>query len=166
MRWSADAAMASGLRPVVVVVVGSGAAALEAVLPAGADVVRAPGARFGIAHSLRALVRALEGYRQVGAVCIGLADQPRVGAEAYRRLASAYDAGAAFAVATYDGERHHPVLLGRTLWPHVARLRGDIGARALMDQHPIVEVDCSDTGRPDDVDTVGDLVRLTREMEN
>ena len=60
-------------------------------------------------------------------------DQPGVGADAYRRLADAYHAGATLAVATYAGRRYNPVLIARPLWPRVHQLRGDVGARALMD---------------------------------
>ena len=161
MCWAVDAGLASGLRPVGVVV-GPTALKIEAVLPQGVDVIRAPAARRGIAHSLRALVRALEGWRQIDAVCVGLADQPLVGPDAYRRLVAAYDAGATLAVATYGGQRRHPVLLGRALWPRVRRLKGDVGARALMEEVPVTEVDCTDTGRPDDVDTSEDLERVAQ----
>jgi CTP:molybdopterin cytidylyltransferase MocA len=164
VRWAVDAAMASGLRPVVTVV-GTRSGPIQAVLPQGVDVVRARRAKAGISHSLRALVAALEGWRQVGAVCVGLADQPGVGAEAYRRLAAAYDAGATLAVATYDGRRANPVLIARSLWPRIGELRGDVGARALMDRVPVTEVDCTDTGSPADVDTPADLERIAREME-
>ena len=164
VRRAVDAALASGLRPVVTVV-GPGVGAIERVLPAGVDVVTASVARLGIAHSLRALIRALEGWRQVGAVCVGLADQPQVGPDAYRRLVSAHRDGAEFAVATYGGTRHNPVLIGRSLWPEALKLRGDTGARALMDRFPVVEVDCGGTGRPDDVDTLADLARLQRELD-
>jgi CTP:molybdopterin cytidylyltransferase MocA len=164
VRWAVDAAVASGLRPVVTVV-GPRAGPIEAVLPQGVDVVRAARAHKGISHSLRALVRSLEGWRQVGAVCIGLGDQPGVGAEAYRRLAGAYDAGATLAVATYAGVRQNPVLIARTLWPRVDELRGDVGARALMDAVTVTEVDCTDTGSPADIDTPADLERMAREME-
>jgi CTP:molybdopterin cytidylyltransferase MocA len=164
VRWAVDAAVASGLRPVVTVV-GPRAGAIEAVLPQGVDVVRAARARKGISHSLRALVRSLDGWRQVGAVCVGLGDQPGVGAEAYRRLARAYDAGASLAVATYGGVRQNPVLIARTLWPRVHELRGDVGARALMDAVTVTEVDCTDTGSPTDIDTPADLERVAREME-
>jgi CTP:molybdopterin cytidylyltransferase MocA len=163
VRWAVDAAMGSGLRPVVAVV-GSRSGPIQAVLPQGVDVVRAHRAASGISHSLRALVAALDGWRQVGAVCVGLADQPGVGSEAYRRLAGAYDAGATLAVATYAGRRAHPVLIGRTLWPSVQQLRGDVGARALMDQVTVTEVDCTDTGSPDDIDTPEDLERVARDM--
>jgi CTP:molybdopterin cytidylyltransferase MocA len=164
VRWAVDAAMASGLRPVVTVV-GPRSGPIEAVLPQGVDVVRAARARKGISQSLRALVAALEGWRQIGAVCVGLGDQPRVGADAYRRLADAYDAGATLAVATYGGERQNPVLIARSLWPRVHQLRGDVGARTLMDAVTVTEVDCTDTGSPADIDTSADLERMAREME-
>ena len=156
--------MASGMRPVVVVT-GRRASAIEAVLPTGVDVVAAHDAHQGVAHSLRALVRALEGWRTVDAVCVGLADQPLVGPDAYRRLAASYDPATPLVVATYGGRRRNPVLLGRALWPEVARLKGDVGARALMDSVAVREVDCTDTGRPDDIDTPDDLARVVREME-
>ncbi len=164
VRRAVDAALASGLRPVVTVV-GPGFGTIERVLPAGVDVVTAPAARLGIAHSLRALIRTLEGWRQVGAVCVGLGDQPYVGADAYRRLRDAFDAGADLAVATYGGQRQNPVLIGRAHWPSALTLRGDVGARALMDRVPVVDVECDGTGRPDDVDTLADLARLRHEME-
>ncbi len=132
--------------------------------------VRARGWRSGIARSLRAALDALEGWAQVGAVCVGLADQPRVGPEAYRRLAAAHDDGATLAVATYGGTRGNPVLLARGLWPEARQLDGDEGARALMRTHPAVEVPCDGTGDPGDVDTLDDLRAmedaLARERES
>ena len=103
-------------------------------------------------------------------MCIGLADQPCIGPEAYRRLAAAHDGGATLSVATYDGVRGNPVLLARSLWPEARRLDGDEGARVLMRSHPVVEVVCDGTGRPDDIDTIEDLHRvehlLQRQMES
>jgi molybdenum cofactor cytidylyltransferase/nicotine blue oxidoreductase len=162
--WALDAALESGLRPALLVV-GYRGWAVEKVAGQGVSVVRARGWRRGIARSLRAALDSLEGWAQVGAVCVGLADQPAVGADAYRRLAAAYDAGATFAVATYGGVRANPVLLGRELWPAARRLDGDEGARALMGQHPVVEVACDGTGRPDDADTVDDLRAIERSWE-
>lgn len=164
MRIAVDTAMASGMRPVIVVT-GRRSTDVEQALPNGVDVVKAHDAHKGIAHSLRALVRALEGWRTVDAVCVGLADQPLVGPDAYRRLAAAYDPATPLVVATYGGRRGNPVLLGRPLWPRVGALRGDVGARALMDTVTVREVDCTDTGRPDDIDTPADLERAAREME-
>jgi molybdenum cofactor cytidylyltransferase len=162
--WALDAAKASGLRPVVLVV-GHGRAAVTRAATEAVVVVRSRRWRRGIARSLRAALEALEPWAQVGAVCVGLADQPLVGAEAYRRLAAAYRDGATLAVATYRGRRGNPVLLGRQLWGDARRLDGDVGARALMGDHEVVEVDCSDTGDPSDVDTLDDLRRAERLLE-
>lgn len=157
--WTLDAAMATDLRPVVLVV-GHRGAAVRRAAPPGVVVVRARKWRRGIAHSLRAALEALDHWARVGAVCVGLADQPLVGVDAYRRLAAAHRKGAVLAVATYDGTRGNPVLLDRSLWRDARKLRGDVGARALMDRHPVTEVDCTGTGDPTDVDTLADLRRL------
>ena len=51
--------------------------------------------------------------------------------------------------ASYDGDRGHPVLLGRAVWETVP----DEGARAL---EPVL-VPCDDLGAPGDVDRPDDL---------
>jgi molybdenum cofactor cytidylyltransferase len=164
VSWAMDAATESGLRPVVLVV-GHQGSKVDRFAPQGVTVVRARGWRHGIARSLHAALLALDPWAQVGAVCIGLADQPRVGPEAYRRLAAAFDAGASLAVATYGGVPADPVVLGRSLWPEARALDGDEGVRALMRAHPVVEVECDGTGDPTDVDTVDDLAAMEQAME-
>jgi len=165
VAWALDAALATTFRPVVLVV-GRGGMAVRRAAPAGVVVVRARKWRQGIARSLWAGLEALDHWARVGAVCIGLADQPLVGAEAYRRLAAAHRDGARLAVATYDGTRGNPVLLDRSLWGEARKLRGDLGARALMDHHAVTEVDCTGTGDPIDVDTLADLGDLERRLED
>jgi molybdenum cofactor cytidylyltransferase len=164
ISWALDAATESGVRPIVLVV-GHGAAAVSRTATEGVVVVRAWRWRRGIARSLRAALRALDPWAQVGAVCIGLGDQPLVGPDAYRRLARAYRGGATLAVATYGGRRGNPVLLARPLWAEARRLDGDVGARALMKDHDVAEVDCTDTGDPSDVDTLDDLREAERRLE-
>ena len=99
----------------------------------------------------------------VGAAVIALADQPLVGAEAVRRLIAAYRDGASVAVAAYTGERRNPVLIAREHWPAVIGLAsGDAGARPFLRARPelVTQVECGDTGSPDDVDTAEDLARV------
>jgi len=163
VSWALDAATTSGLRPVVLVV-GHHGDAVARVAPEGVVVVRSHRWRRGIARSLRAALEALEPWAQVGAVAVGLADQPLVGPDAYRRLAEAYREGASLAMATYQGQRRNPVLLGRTMWANARQLDGDAGARVLMDEGA-VEVDCTDTGSAADVDTLGDLREAERLLE-
>jgi len=164
VSWALDAAVGSGLEPIVLVV-GRDGVSVGASAPSGVLVVTSKEWARGIAHSLHAALDALEPIGEVTAACVGLADQPHIGAEAYRRLAAAHDGGAELAVAVYGGQRANPVLLGRSLWDDAHRLDGDVGARALMSTHDVVEVDCTGTGDPRDVDTLDDLRALEEETE-
>jgi CTP:molybdopterin cytidylyltransferase MocA len=158
VAWALDAAQSAELDPVVLVV-GRAGRTVGRHAPADVEVVRARRWRQGIAQSLRAALAALDSTRSA-AVCVGLADQPLIGPDAYRRLTRAHAQGARLAVATYGGQRANPVLLDRSLWPAAAQLRGDVGARALMATSDVVEVDCTGTGDPSDVDTLDDLRAL------
>jgi CTP:molybdopterin cytidylyltransferase MocA len=128
----------------------------------GGEVVVAAGWREGMGASLRAGLAALE-PRPAQAVVVALADQPRVGAEAVRRLRAAWAGSARAAVATYSGQPRNPVLLDRSTWAGVAAAAvGDVGARGWLAAHPgdVVTVACDDTGSPADVDTAEDLAAL------
>jgi CTP:molybdopterin cytidylyltransferase MocA len=161
VAWALDAALASGCAPVLLVV-GHEAEAVAAAAPKGVVVVASPSWAEGISRSLQAALDVLEGDGSVSAVCVGLADQPRIGAEAYRRLVAAGEAGAEIAVAIYAGVRQNPALLARSVWADARSLTGDEGARQLMRARPVVEVDCTGTGDPADVDTLNDLQSLPR----
>ena len=152
-----DAARASDAGAVTVVVSDDRVAAL---VPDGVEVVRNPTPESGIASSLQVALRALEPRAEVDAVVVGLADQPLVGAAAYRRVASAYDDGVRLAVATYRGARGNPVLIARRHWSEALDLDGDEGARVLLRRYGTTEVPCDDTGDPSDVDTRADLAAL------
>lgn len=163
-----DTARSSGLTPVVVVVSDDRVAGvLEAELRAGAvQLVRNDAPERGISSSLQAALRALTPDESVDGVVVGLADQPLVGAAAYRRVARAFDDGAQLAVATYAGVRGNPVLIGRAHWPDALALSGDEGARALLRRYGAVEVPCDGTGVPTDVDTPEDLAQLENEWKS
>ena len=168
IAWALDAATGTGLDPIVVVT-GYKRHDVGRVVSErfdgfkGITIVHNRRWKQGIASSLHAALEFIDPFTRVGAVCIGLADQPRVGSEAYRLLVAAYADGAEFAVATYDGQRANPVLLSRSLWAEARELTGDVGARALMQRHEVVEVPCDTTGSPVDVDTAADLERLNQE---
>jgi CTP:molybdopterin cytidylyltransferase MocA len=170
VSWALEAATGAGLDPVVLVTGYRGAEVRRAASARfdgfrGVTIVHNRRWRQGIASSLAAALRFLEPFTRVGAVCVGLADQPEVGAGAYRRLAAAYHTGADFAAATYGGQRANPVLIGRSLWAEASRLTGDVGARALMQRYPVVDVACDDTGSPADVDTYADLEHIDQRNE-
>lgn len=141
-----------GCTPVVVV---TGAAAVD--VP-GATVVDNPAWSTGMGSSLRAGLAALPATAEAAVVV--LVDTPWLGPEAVRRVVAAHRSGAQLAVATYDGERGHPVLLGRAHWAGIVRAaRGDVGAKAyLAGRNDVVEVDCTGTGDPADVDVADDAI--------
>jgi CTP:molybdopterin cytidylyltransferase MocA len=116
----------------------------------------------GMGSSLATGLRALAETDAVAAV-IALADQPLVGAESVRRLIAAYRDGAPVAVAAYEGKPRNPVLIAREYWPTVLQMAtGDTGARAFLQARAdlVTQVECADTGSPDDVDTAEDLARV------
>lgn len=157
VAYALDAARASGCSPVVLVVSDERVAAAAG---AGIEIVRNPSPEQGIASSMKRALRRFEDDPAVSAIVVGLADQPLVGAEAYRRVARSADDGATLAFATYDGVRGNPVLIGRAYWPEALELSGDEGARVLFRRHGGVAVPCDDTGAPADVDTPEDLAEL------
>ena len=132
VAWAVDAAFASGLRPVVVVVGYRGdevrAALGDAIGRDDLVVVENPDWSEGIASSLRAALTALTPMEAVDAVAVGLADQPRVAAAAYR-AARRRHGPCAMPRARYDGRPGNPVWLARSLWPEAMQFRGDAGAR-------------------------------------
>jgi CTP:molybdopterin cytidylyltransferase MocA len=155
------AATASGFRPVLVVV-GHRAADVGVAAGTLAQVVENPDWEQGMATSLRTALVTLLPDPTVTAVAVALGDQPRIGSDAYRRLEAAHHAGASLAIATYDGVRGHPVLIGRERWAEALKLEGDAGARSLLTGDDVVEVPCDGTGDPFDVDTPADLEKLER----
>lgn len=166
----------AGTTPVILV---TGAA--RAQVP-GAWTVRNLDWRTGMGSSLRAGLQALDlnggpgdappgpvpedgDIAEVNAAVIALADQPLVSAQAVRRLIAAFEAGAAVAVAAYDGKPRNPVLIGRQHWETVIAMAvGDAGARPFLRAHPelVTLVECGDTGDPFDIDTPEDLARIRR----
>lgn len=157
LGYALDAAQASGCAPVVLVVSDG---RVSDAAGAGVEIVRNDAPERGIASSLQCALRWLEARVELPAVVVGLADQPLVGADAYRRVAAAHAGGAELAYATYDGERGNPVLIGRQYWAEAAELTGDEGARVLFRRHAAVAVPCDGTGAATDVDTPQDLAEL------
>jgi CTP:molybdopterin cytidylyltransferase MocA len=148
----------------VLVVVGAAAGQVRPLCD-GAQVVEAADWQTGMSASLRAGLRAAADTGAQACV-VALVDQPQVTPVAVQRLRAAHEDGAVAAVASYSGRRRNPVLLDRSVWKQVAeRAAGDEGARGWLREHPeqVVDVDCTDVGAPDDLDTPQDLAALAAE---
>jgi molybdenum cofactor cytidylyltransferase len=149
--WAVEHAASAGLAHTWVV---TGAVDLSGVLPPQVRVLANPDWAGGQATSLQ---RAVAAARQadLGALVIGLGDQPLVPASAWAAVAAA---PGPIAVATYDGRRRNPVKLSASVWDRLPET-GDEGARLLMRSRPdlVQEVPCE--GDPVDIDTREDLQR-------
>jgi molybdenum cofactor cytidylyltransferase/nicotine blue oxidoreductase len=107
----------------------------------------------GMASSLHTGLQGLRGWPgRVDAALFLLVDMPGMTADAVRKVAELASPDV-LAVATYDGVRAHPVLIGREHWAEViATATGDEGARRYLAAHDVTEVDCTGLADPTDLD--------------
>lgn len=131
-------------------------------VPGTLSVVVNPEHASGQASSLQRGLAALDDA--AGSAVVLLADQPTITAAAVDAVVAAWRDGAGQVVrARYRDGPAHPVLLDRSVWPAIAELHGDTGARPLLRDHPelLAEVDV-DGDAPPDVDTWEDYRALVR----
>jgi len=154
-------ALAAGCGLTVAVVGPHAAGPLrEALLAGGARLVVADDADLGMGHSLAAGARAMVAEGLADALMVLPADMPWLRAQTVRTVAAAAArAGAAGLVvpALVDGRRGHPVAFGAAHFAALGRLRGDRGARSLLETLPASVVTVDDPGILRDVDTPSDL---------
>ena len=90
----------------------------------------------GLSSSLHRGLAALP--EEIDAVVVCLGDMPGISAAVIDKLIAAFDPveGRAICVPTWQGKRGNPVLLSRHFIPEIQALSGDVGARALLGEHP------------------------------
>jgi len=145
----------------VVVTLGANAARIadEAQLET-VEIVEVPDWEEGIAASLRAGVMRLE---SCDSVVIALADQPFVTAELISTVLGSAGDSAPAARATYGGKPGHPVVIASDLFAAVGDLRGDDGARDLLEEAGCRHVEVETAAASFDIDTRDDLETARRE---
>lgn len=142
----------------VAVTLGAGAEAIVARVDLhGAEPVVVPDWEEGQAASLRAGVAALA--PDADAIVVTLGDQPLLSPATIARVAAAAATDGRPARATFGGVPGHPVLLTRPLFAAVAELRGDAGARGLLEAAGVREIPCGEESVRD-VDTPAQLDAL------
>jgi molybdenum cofactor cytidylyltransferase len=168
VRHAAEAALASLARPIIIVT-GHDRGAVEASLDGLAlQFAHNPAYADGLASSLKTGIAALPADAPGALILLG--DMPAVTPALIDRLISAFgqrpDALAAAPV--FDGRRGNPVLLARALFPAIAGLSGDEGARKLLaDAGPeqMIQLGVSGVGSILDVDTPQSLAEARRTFE-
>jgi molybdenum cofactor cytidylyltransferase len=124
---------------------------------AGAGVTFVSNAQYekGLSTSVKA------GINSVPVDCDGamilLGDMPDISAKLIDRVIASFDpaAGHAICAASAGGRRGHPVLWARSYFPQLTALKGDAGARALLEAHSdqLVEIEAGDEAPLTDIDT-------------
>jgi molybdenum cofactor cytidylyltransferase len=128
-----------------------------------AELIHNPKARTGMASSLQVGLRAMRGEIEAAVVLLG--DQPLVGSRAVATLMRAWrreGSRPAAAVSQAHGEWGPPVVLARELWDELFALKGDAGARQILQGHPELLDMVPAPGRPDDIDTPEDYAKIVR----
>jgi nicotine blue oxidoreductase len=89
---------------------------------------------------------------EVEAAVVVLADGPNLAPASVERVLDEWRRAGGVVVASYDGGRGHPLVLGRAEWERIP----NEGLRNVA----VTLVPCDDLGAPGDVDTPGDLETL------
>jgi len=150
--------------PRTVAVIRPQAKALGALLAAaGADVVVCDVRETEMADSLGIGVRHAARYAEALEGCvIALADMPFIRPQTIVAVADALADGARIAAPCYGQQRGHPVGFAAGLREELENVRGDEGARSVLQRHRqavrLLPVD--DPGILTDIDTPGDLSRV------
>jgi molybdenum cofactor cytidylyltransferase len=167
VRIAAEAALASGAQPVIVVTGHQREHVEEVVADLPLTLVHNPSFADGLGTSVRAGVTAVPAEADGAIVLLG--DMPQVDAALIDRLIAAFDPdrGALVVVPTFEGKRGNPVLWSRRFFPDLMAIEGDVGARHLIGRYgeAVVEVPVSGKGAFTDIDTPEALSGVKAEIE-
>ena len=154
LRMVTEAACATELDQVVVVVGAHAESVKQAVSDLDVDLVVNVAWRKGMSTSVKAGIGVLNA--EIQATLLVLADQPALTPNLLRALVTRYrTTGAQIVAPYYEGQRGNPVLFDRTLFPELLAIEGDQGGRAVVarHQHDIEQVEIEDPSPFMDVDT-------------
>ncbi|AAK42575.1 4-diphosphocytidyl-2C-methyl-D-erythritol kinase [Saccharolobus solfataricus] len=113
----------------------------------------------GISTSLKLGLRFFKDY---DAVLVALGDMPFVTKEDVNKIINTFKPNCKAVIPTHKGERGNPVLISKSLFNEIEKLRGDVGARVILNKIKIEElcfIECSE-GVLIDIDKKEDLMRL------
>ena len=96
---------------------------------------------------------------QAQAIMLALGDQPAIDRQTINRLIKAfYTHDKGIAIPTYQGRRGHPIIFAVKYKEKLLELKGDIGGRQIVKDHPddILEVAVNSESILTDIDTISD----------
>jgi len=160
VRHVFDAASEGGCHQTVVVYAEDD---VKRALNGRAELVHNPRSATGMASSLQVGLKAMR--PEIEAAVILLGDQPLVGSRTIATLVRAWRReGSRPAVAVSQGRDGWapPVVLARDMWDELFALKGDAGARQVLQGRPEMIDIIPAPGRPDDIDTPDDYAKIVR----
>jgi len=124
----------------------------------GCHVTFCPHAARGMGASLAHGVAARRG---ADGWVIALADMPLINSATIAAIAHELEAGRHLVAPAYEGQRGHPVGLGRRFGAQLLALDGDAGARDIIAAHKneLTLIECGDPGVLHDIDRRADLAQ-------
>ncbi len=102
----------------------------------GVTILDNPDYQRGMSTSLKTAVECLAKRKDVGALLIFTGDMPFIREETINRVIAGYNkTNACIVVPRYQGRRGHPVLLDCELFFELLTVKGDTGARVVLQNH-------------------------------
>jgi molybdenum cofactor cytidylyltransferase len=170
IEWVLDAALNSRLERVVLVLGDSHQKILQALDPISQhsklQIEINQQVKKGQSHSLRVGLSKVK--HAFSAVMFLRGDQPMLSATTINTLLEKFWAASKdICVPTYSGKRGTPTLFSRRFYTPLMNLKGDIGARQLIDENPdhVLTVEIDDPLCFFDIDTQQDFEKLKKKLE-
>jgi len=117
-----------------------------------------PDAQHGMGATLAfAVSKVIEHEHHADSVVVGLADMPFVQTKSIELIARALQAGAEIVQPVFRQQAGHPVGFSKRHFPALMALTGDVGARHLLHEFPVVRISVDDPGIVQDIDLLSDL---------
>lgn len=162
VAWATEAALSTCVETVTVVTGADGDRVQLALAPLRGprlNVVKCGEWNEGLAASLRCGMDSLPAAARAALIFLG--DMPDVSPDLGDRLLAEVLGGAPAALPVYRDVPGHPVAISNGLFPRLAELAGDRGARAVLSGlDGLIRMATDDAGCIRDIDTSGDLATL------
>ncbi len=150
-----DNLLSSGVSEVIVVLGHRAEEVMKRIATRPIKIVVNPIYHQGMGTSIAAGLNLVDSRAQ--AVMLALGDQPFVDSQAINRLIEEFDShDKGIAIPTYQGRRGHPLIFSIKYKAQLSGLKGDIGGREIIKEHPedILEVAVECEGIVIDIDTI------------
>lgn len=163
LQKTIDAALGAGTKPIVVVLGANAEQITGEINKSGIHLVINPEWKEGMASSVRiGLNELLFINPNMEAVILMVCDQPHVSAELINQLVNEHEqSGKSIVTCNYGEAIGPPALFSKTFFKELMKLKGDVGARKIIQKHSNEVATISFADGKTDIDTKEDYNALT-----